>query len=106
MAGLPSTTRSSRMTARILSRWDLPEPKKPLIHAPLPTASGSLYSSKNSSRCRSTSFVTTNSSSSLARYLSSSARTTGSIARKMSFWKVSWMSIACASYRSKTLVAR
>ena len=32
----------SMATAMILSRWDLPLPKKPEIHAPLPAELGSL----------------------------------------------------------------
>ena len=77
------TSRFSRAAARILRRCDFPDPKKPEIQAPLLTLAGSLYSSRKSSRCCRTSLVTTNSSSSFARWASSVslALTTGSMAR-------------------------
>ena len=86
---LPLSTSSAgtspRMCDSIFNRCDLPEPKKPEIHAPFCSwFDGSLYASRNLAKLRQISSVSTYSLTSSSRFFSSLALITPLILRSMS----------------------
>ena len=86
---LPLSTSSAGTSPRIcdsiFNRCDLPEPKKPEIHAPFCSwFDGSLYASRNLARLRQISSVSTYSLTSSLRFFSSLALITPLMLRSMS----------------------